>query len=68
MLDDFYHKTDGKYTLPKNGLNSNDISYYMNSSKNPNISFKNEECNMVVFYSNRAIKKGEELLIDYDEF
>ena len=22
MLDDFYHKIDSKYTLPKNGLNS----------------------------------------------
>ena len=68
MLDDFYHKIDGKYTLPKNGLNSNDISYYMNSSKNPNISFKNGGCNMISFYSIRAINKGEELLIDYDKF
>ena len=67
MLDDFYHKIDGKYTLPKNGLNSNDISYYMNSSKNPNISFKNGGCNMISFYSIRAINKGEELLIDYDK-
>ena len=68
MLNDFYHKIDGKYTLPKNGLNSNDISYYMNSSKNPNISLKNNGCNMISFYSNRNIKKGEELLIDYDKF
>ena len=68
MLDDFYHKIEGKYGIPLNGLNSNDISYYMNSSKSPNISFKNDDCNMVSFYSLRNIKKGEELLIDYDEF
>ena len=69
MLDDFYHKQDGVYGVPYRGLNSNDISFYMNTSKKPNVGFKSiDNCSLVVFNTLKKIKKGEELLINYDEF
>lgn len=69
MVQDFYHCEDGEYGIPYRGLNSNDISYYMNSSKKPNVGNKDVKgCNMTVFYTLRKIKKGEELLINYDDF
>lgn len=69
LVDDFYHKEDGIYGIPYRGLNSNDISFYMNTSKKPNVSFEyNKGCTMVVFKTLRKIKKGEELLINYNEF
>ena len=37
--------------------------------KNDNVGFKSiNNCNMVLFNTTRKIKKGEELLINYDEF
>ena len=69
MIQDFYHKDDNVYGIPLNGLNNNDISYYMNHSDNPNIKFYNgKRCNMVLFKSIRNIKDGEELTINYDSF
>ena len=69
MIKDFYHEQDEVFGIPYRGLNGNDISFYMNTSKKPNIGFKSiNNCNMVVFNTNRKIKKGEELLINYDEF
>ena len=36
---------------------------------NPNIGFESiKGCNMVIFKTLRKIKKGEELLINYDDF
>ena len=69
LINDFYHKQNDTYGIPYNGLNSNDISFYMNSSNNPNIGFESiKGCNMVIFKTLRKIKKGEELLINYDDF
>jgi SET domain-containing protein len=69
LVDDFYHKEDSVYGIPYKGLNANDISFYMNTSKKPNVGFEyNKGCTMVVFKTLRKIKKGEELLINYDEF
>ena len=69
MIEDFYHKENDVYGIPYKGLNSNNISYYMNTSKKPNIGFiSKKKCSMVVFVSLKNIKKGEELLIDYDKF
>ena len=69
IIEDFYHEEDGKYGIPYRGPNGNDISYYMNSSKKPNIGFKSiKKSSMVVFETIRKIKKGEELFINYNEF
>lgn len=69
LVNDFYHNEDGEFGIPYSGLNSNDISFYMNTSDKPNIGFEyNKSCTMVVFKTLRKIKKGEELLINYDDF
>jgi SET domain-containing protein len=69
MVNDFYHNEDGIYGIPYNGLNANDISFYMNTSNKPNIGFENSNnCSMVIFKTLHKIKKGEELLINYDKF
>ena len=48
--------------VPRIGLNAANMSVYLNHSKTPNVEFKqNGE-----LVSLRAIKKGEELLMDYD--
>lgn len=69
IVNDFYHKEDGKFYIPYKGPNSNDLSYYMNSSSKPNVGFKSlEKSSMVIFVTKRKIKKGEELFINYDDF
>ena len=69
LLDDFYHKENGIYVIPYNGLNSNNISFYMNTSDTPNVGFEYQRnSDFVVFKTKSCIKKGEELLIDYREF
>jgi SET domain-containing protein len=69
IIKDFYHEENGNYGIPYRGPNSNDISYYMNTSKNPNIGFKSsKKSSMIIFVTLRKIKKGEELLINYDNF
>lgn len=62
MVSDFFI-FDGKYFLvPAFGLNSINISYFMNHSKTPNIQTDKtgENC-----YTMQDIKKGEELTINY---
>lgn len=69
LINDFYHKENKVFSIPYMGINSNDISFYMNTSKKPNIGFKEvKNCSLVVFNTLRKIKKGEELFINYDEF
>jgi SET domain-containing protein len=72
MLDDYLGvNDDNTYSIPINGLNTLDISFFMNHSKNPNMSIKNDDDenlddNFVNFISNKNINIGEELVIDYD--
>ena len=54
------------YPIPKNGFNDLDITFYMNFSKNPNIDIINGGCEYFSFVTNRKIKKGEELFINYN--
>ena len=70
MLDDFLGvDEDGCYDIPSEGLNSLDINYYMNFSDKPNINITfDPKCKFAVFKTNRNIKKGEELLINYNKF
>ena len=70
MISDFYHKDEkGFYGIPYKGINANDISFYMNTSKKPNVSFKSSsKCSMVEFFTLKPVKKGHELLINYDEY
>lgn len=70
ILDDFLEKDDkGYYEIPANGLNSLDISFYMNFSEKPNMDITyDKDCKFAVFKSNKIIKKGTELLINYNSF
>jgi SET domain-containing protein len=58
----FCYYDDEHVHVPRIGLNAANLSVYLNHSKTPNVEFKkNGE-----LVSLRAIKKGEELLMDYD--
>ena len=70
MLDDFLGlDEEGYYDIPSEGLNSLDVSFYMNFSEKPNIDIDHDtKCKFAVFKTNKLIKKGKELLINYNKF
>ena len=69
MIYSFYHENDGNYVIPVKGLNSLDISYYLNHSSEPNLThYQDENCGMVSFKTLKKIKKGEELFINYNSY
>ena len=51
-----------KFLVPSIGLNSMDMALYLNHSKKPNVEFKKNDKLITL----RAIKTGEELVMDYD--
>lgn len=66
MLRDFITpEDDGSFYVPEHGLNSIDISFFMNHSENNNIDIVDDGCEFLGFRTNRPIKKGEELTINY---
>lgn len=69
MITDFI-EPDGKgYYIPENGLNSLDISFYLNHSSNNNLAIVDDDNDEYSsFETLRPIKKGEELLIDYKDY
>jgi len=65
MLKDFC-KTDNTYDVPFYGLNSIDITFFLNHSKTPNLDVVYDPSSEYLdFRTNRHIKIGEELFIDY---
>ena len=67
MLRDFCKNGD-TYDCPLNGLNSIDISFYMNHSNTPNIQIVDDGGEFLGFRALRKIEVGEELLIDYRKY
>lgn len=66
MVDDFF---GDDISLPALGLNTLDISFYINHSKTPNLGIYNDDKFEYLFFkTNRVIKEGEELLINYDDY
>jgi len=65
LFDDMFVFDKGIYWMPAKGLQSIDISYYINHSKNPNMIAEEQG---EKFVTKRNIRKGEELLIDYDTY
>jgi len=64
-----YDYEEGYYDIPSEGLNSLDVSFYMNFSEKPNIDIDHDtKCKFAVFKTNKLIKKGQELLINYNKF
>ena len=71
LLNDFLglDKHTNTYSIPKNGLNTLDITYYLNHGNNHNLDIVNHpECDFVIFKTNQKIKKGTELLINYQHY
>lgn len=60
--------SDGNYYVPYYGPNSMNISFYLNHSKNSNLDVISDSCEYMGFKTNRLIKKGEELFINYDHY
>ena len=55
----------GVYLLPAGGPNCMDISFFLNFSKKPNVRPINGGDSFITI---RKIKKGEELVSDYDDY
>jgi SET domain-containing protein len=58
----FCYFDKNKFLVPSIGLNNFDLAVYLNHSKNPNVQFKKNDKLVTL----RAIKAGEELMMDYD--
>jgi len=68
LVKDFISPTDGLYQIPLKGFNSIDITFYLNHSKNNNLDIVESNCVYLEFVTNRLIKQGEELTINYDNY
>jgi SET domain-containing protein len=63
QVEMFCYYDSKKVSIPVIGLNAMNMAIYLNHSKTPNLKFKKNG----KLISLRAIKKDEELTIDYDE-
>jgi len=57
-----------KYSIPYLGFNSLNVSFFLNHSKIPNLSVVSDKCEYMGFRTNRPIRKGEELFINYGDY
>lgn len=68
VIKDFFGSKD-KYDVLLDGPNNINISFYMNHSNRPNIDIiEDEKEEYLTFRTNRVIKKGEELVINYKDY
>jgi hypothetical protein len=56
------------YSLPYLGFNSINITFFLNHSDKPNLNIISDGCEYMGFRTNRKIKRGEELFIDYNKY
>jgi len=70
MVKDFYVKENNNtYSIPYQGINVNDITFYINESKNSNLDIIiTKKCDMFIFKTNKLIKKGQQLFINYNNY
>jgi SET domain-containing protein len=70
ILNDFFGSDKkNRYDILASGPNNINISFYMNHSDKPNIDIvPSKKDDYLVFISNRNIKKGEELTINYNVY
>ena len=69
LVYDFYQPYKGVYHIPMNGPNANDISFYLNHSvKKANLDVVEGNEELLSFVTSRIIEKGEELLINYNDY
>lgn len=64
MVENYCLYDDENYFVPAKGFKSIDLSLFLNHADTPNIISVNDGA---YFETLRAIKKGEELLVDYGE-
>lgn len=65
MVSDFFGADKkGNFLVPECGLNGMDISFFLNTSKKPNIATKDG----VIFKTIKKIKKGQELTVSYANY
>jgi SET domain-containing protein len=62
IVKQFYFREKGIFYLPSRGLNEICISFFLNRSDAPNMRWEKRSESLVAL---RAIKKGEELTVDY---
>lgn len=65
LVRDFCALQDGVYFVPDYGIDAIDKSYFLNHSRKPNMTTLEEG---EVFVTARPIKKGEELVADYQQY
>ncbi|MBI2617435.1 SET domain-containing protein-lysine N-methyltransferase [Candidatus Gottesmanbacteria bacterium] len=65
LIYDFCCIEKGKVFIPKAGLNSIDISFFVNHSNKPNVRFDEEQGSFITL---RKISSNEELVVDYSDF
>lgn len=66
MIGDFFViEKDKSVYIPEYGLNSIDISFFINNSKTPNVKTTDGGLNFVTL---REIKKGEEITTSYADY
>ena len=70
IIKDFFGSQQDTYDVLYAGPNYLNISYYLNHSDNPNLDIvdKKNGSAYVDFKTNRDIKKGEELFINYNDY
>jgi SET domain-containing protein len=70
LIKDFFGSSKVKtLEVLYSGPNCINISFYMNYSKKPNVSITNgDKDGYAGFVTNRKIKKGDELFINYDDY
>jgi len=62
QIKTFCYYDEGGFIIPSIGMNSFDMSIYLNHSKTPNLKMKQSG----KFVTLRAVRSGEELTMDYD--
>lgn len=62
LIDRFCYSENGTFLIPEFGLNAMDIAFYVNHSRNPNVSFVKNG----YLKTKRAVAAGEELTMNYD--
>lgn len=63
LYSDLFVQEEGYVWVPRSGMRSVDMSYYLNHSKHPNVQYM-EDKNW--FVSLKSIEQGEELTYDYN--
>jgi SET domain-containing protein len=70
LIKDFFHpNSKGYFPIPVHGINSLDISYYLNHSNKPNLEIYDcDGCNHFCFKTIKNIKQGTELTFNYNQY